>query len=71
MKRTPLFMGFVYMFMGALFTYLAIQSTRTSETIWSFTTIVLMLVATFDFSVALRVFLLHQKIKKIQNNQKK
>ncbi|WP_110113910.1 YdiK family protein [Bacillus sp. CGMCC 1.16541] len=71
MKRTPLFMGFIYTIMGALFTYLAIQSAQNSEDIWNFTTIVLVLVATFDFSVAVRVFLLHQKIKRIQNEQKK
>ncbi|MFC3883410.1 YdiK family protein [Bacillus songklensis] len=68
MRTTPLVMGLIYTFMGILFTYLAIGSAE--KGIWDFTTIVLMIVATFDFGVAIRVFILHYKIKKIQKNKK-
>ncbi|WP_078543031.1 YdiK family protein [Litchfieldia alkalitelluris] len=68
MRRiSPLFMGFIYLLMGFLFTYLAVGSA--TETVWNFSTILLMLVATFDFGVAIRMFLLHQKIKKIKDKQ--
>lgn len=54
MKTSPFFMGVVYGIMGCLFTYLAIESIQ--DTIWNFTTILLIVVATFDFSVAFRFF---------------
>jgi UPF0716 family protein affecting phage T7 exclusion len=64
MKITPLKMVFFYALMGFLFMYLAIVSVR--ETIWHWQTILLMLIATFDFGVAIRAYLLHKKIQKIQ-----
>ncbi len=64
MRRiSPLVMGVIYFLMGILFTYLAIGSAK--ETVWNFSTIILMLVATFDFGVAIRMFLLHKKIKDV------
>jgi hypothetical protein len=64
MRRTsPLLMGIIYLLMGLLFTYLAIGSVE--ETVWNLSTVILMLVATFDFGVAIRMFLLHRKIKKM------
>ena len=68
MRTPPLVMGLLYTFMGILFTYLAIGSAE--KGIWDFTTLVLMIVATFDFGVAIRVFILHYKIKKIQKQKK-
>ena len=63
MRRTsPFLMGVMYIFMGILFTYLAIQSA--TETIWNFATILFMIVATFDFAVAIRMLSLNNKIKK-------
>ncbi|KOO42285.1 YdiK family protein [Priestia koreensis] len=67
MRRTPLFMGLVYTLMGIVFTYFAIRSAN--HGLWNFTTILLMLVATFDFGVAIRVFTLHRRIKHIQKNK--
>ena len=69
MRRTsPFVMGIIYTLMGALFTYIAINSA--TETIWNFSTILLALVATFDFGVAIRMFVLHSKIKKIAKTKK-
>ncbi|MEQ6378232.1 YdiK family protein, partial [Bacillaceae bacterium S4-13-58] len=64
MKTSPLVMASIYFFMGVLFTFIAIEST--AEDVWNFTTIILVIVATFDFGVCLRLVLLHFKIKKIK-----
>jgi hypothetical protein len=50
-----------------LFTYLAIQNGE--EGMWNTTTVILMLLATFDFSVSYRFFLLMRKIKSIKKNK--
>ncbi|WP_099363766.1 YdiK family protein [Fredinandcohnia onubensis] len=69
MRRTsPFVMGIIYALMGTLFTYIAINSA--TETVWNFSTILLALVATFDFGVAIRMFVLHSKIKKIAKTKK-
>ena len=62
MKTSPIFMGLLYFLMGMLFTFLSIEST--ANNIWSFSTIVLMLVATIDFGVAIKMFLLSNKNEK-------
>ncbi|KGX84317.1 YdiK family protein [Pontibacillus marinus] len=68
MRTSPLFMAFLYFLMGAVFTYIAVQSAN--ETIWNFTTIILAIVATFDFAVAIRLFSLHFRIKNSKNDDK-
>jgi len=62
-RTSPLIMAFIYFVMGVLFTILAIGSVE--DTIWNFSTVLLMLVATFDFGVSIRLFLLNNKIKKM------
>ena len=62
-RSSPFTMGVIYLIMGVLFTYLAIGSAQ--ETVWNFSTILLVLVATFDFGVSIRMFLLGKKIKKM------
>ncbi|HHW38722.1 MAG TPA: YdiK family protein [Bacillales bacterium] len=59
MRTSPYTMALIYVAMGALFTYLAIQSAE--ETIWKFSTVLLMMIATFDFSTAIR-FILYKKM---------
>ncbi|MRG87347.1 YdiK family protein [Salinibacillus xinjiangensis] len=68
MRASPLFMSALYLFMGVVFTYIATQSVE--ETIWNFTTIILVVVATFDFAVAIRLIKLHYRIKNAKNNKK-
>lgn len=53
--------SFFYFLMGALFTYLAIESAH--DTIWNFSTIALMAMATLDFGMALRLIMLSMKKK--------
>ncbi len=62
MRTSPISMGIFYLSMGILFTYLAVNSS--GEGLWSFPTILLMLIATFDLGVALRMFNLSFKVKK-------
>lgn len=59
MRTSPLHIALFYFLMGALFTYLAIQSAH--ETIWNFSTIVLMVIATLDFGTTLRMLAFYFK----------
>ncbi|WP_102349596.1 YdiK family protein [Bacillus sp. Marseille-P3661] len=61
MKTTPYTMGLIYAAMGGLFTFLAVESVE--ETIWNLTTVLLMLVATFDFSAAIRFFTVKSRLQ--------
>lgn len=61
MRISPLFMGFMYLLIGIMFTYLAIQNADNG--LWNISTILLMVVATLDFVVAIRSFYLHLILK--------
>jgi hypothetical protein len=63
MRTNPITMGIFYLTMGLLFTYLAINSAENG--VFSFPTIILMLIATFDIGVAIRMFNLSRRIKKV------
>ena len=67
MRTSPLFMASLYFGMGVMFTYIGIQSI--DDTIWNFITIALALFATLDFAVAIRLFGIHLKIKKVKNKK--
>lgn len=62
MRLNPNSMGLFYFVMGILFTYLAINTA--DETIWSLPTIILMLLATFDYAVSIRMFVFSYKMNK-------
>ncbi|MEH7887010.1 YdiK family protein [Bacillus sp. JJ1609] len=64
MKQSPLFSGIVYILLGSLFTYFAIQNVN--ETGWGFFTYLLVMLATFDFGSGIRMILFHFKLKQIQ-----
>ncbi|WP_017754992.1 YdiK family protein [Calidifontibacillus oryziterrae] len=63
MRPTPYTLGFIYAAMGIMFTFLAIETAQKS--IWNVSTILLMLIATFDFSTAIRFFTYKRRL---QNN---
>lgn len=66
MKLSPKVAAIIYLAMGVLFTFMA---TRTAgETIWNVPTVLLMVFATFEFGVAIRLITIHFKMKK--NNKK-
>ncbi|MFY4777372.1 YdiK family protein [Metabacillus sp. RGM 3146] len=67
MRTSPNIMGFFYLAMGALFTYLAVNSSGGG--LWTFPTIVLILIATFDFGASIRMFAFSNKIKKMKNKK--
>lgn len=63
MRTNPISMAVFYLIMGLLFIYLAVNSA--TEGIFTFPTILLMLIATFDIGVSIRMFRLSRKIKKM------
>ncbi|BCB02117.1 YdiK family protein [Bacillus sp. KH172YL63] len=69
MRRSPLFSGVIYLLLGVLFTYFAVQNVQNDEG-WGFFTYMLIFLATLDFGSGLRMIMLHVKIKK-QINKKK
>ncbi|MGG2017054.1 YdiK family protein [Bacillus sp. S10(2024)] len=60
MRNSPFVMATLYFLLGCIFTYLAITSVK--DTIWNFYTILLAIMATVDFNLAIR--LLFSKPKK-------
>lgn len=69
MKTSPFFMGIIYLTMGILFTFLAIETAQ--ETVWNFLTLLLIAVATFDYTTAFRFFWFSNQIKKAKQKQNK
>lgn len=67
MKQSPIFSGVVYILLGSLFTYFAIQNVN--ETGWGFFSYLLVALATFDFGSGIRMVLFHFKLKNIQNKK--
>ncbi|MEH7418846.1 YdiK family protein, partial [Neobacillus drentensis] len=57
MRRSPLFSGFIYLLLGGLFTYFAIDHVQTNG--WSFFSYLLVILATFDFGSGLKMILFH------------
>ncbi|WML50175.1 YdiK family protein [Neobacillus sp. PS3-34] len=53
MRQSPLFSGIVYILLGALFTYFAIQDV--SDDGWGVFTYLLVLLATFDVASGLKM----------------
>lgn len=65
MRQSPLFSGLIYLFLGTLFTYFAIQHVQ--EGGWGFFAILLILLATFDYGSGLKMILFSFIIKKNSN----
>ncbi len=63
MKTSPLFMAFLYLGIGLIFTYLAVHYSN-EYGMTSFWTIITMVVATFDFVNAIRYFALNNHLKR-------
>lgn len=62
MRSSPLFSGIIYILLGCLFTFIAIQNLQREDT-WGFFTYFLILIATFDLGTGLRMIGLHLKMK--------
>jgi uncharacterized membrane protein len=68
MRQTPLVSGILYLLLGTLFTYFAIQNVRQDG--WGFFPYILVILATFDFGNGLKMIAIHYKIKKSRNIKK-
>jgi len=62
MKFSPKIGAIIYIVMGILFTYFA--TLTAGETIWNMPTVLLMIFATFEFGVAIRLLMIHFRFKK-------
>ncbi|RZI50655.1 DUF4305 domain-containing protein [Aeribacillus pallidus] len=67
MNFHPVSMGLFYFIMGVIFTYLAIHHAENG--MWTATNMILMILATFDFAVSIRMFTFSYKIRKAKNNR--
>jgi hypothetical protein len=61
MRRSPLFSGFIYLLLGSLFTYFAIQDVQKNG--WGFFSYLLVVLATFDFGSGLRIISFYVKFR--------
>jgi hypothetical protein len=61
MRRTPLFSGFIYILLGSLFTYFAIQDVQQNG--WGFFSYLLVFLATFDFGTGLKIIFFSYRYK--------
>lgn len=64
MKRSPLFSGIIYLILGLLFTYFAVQNVNHQG--WGFLSYLLVIIATFDLGSGIRMILFHFKLKNVQ-----
>jgi hypothetical protein len=55
MRKSPMFSGFIYLFLGFLFIFFAIQNVQESG--WGIFTILLVILATFDCGSGLKIIL--------------
>lgn len=69
MKPTPLSSGILYIILGLLFTFFAIQNVQVDEG-WGFFTYLLIILATFDLGNGIRMVMFHFKLKTVQKNKK-
>jgi hypothetical protein len=68
MKRSPLFSGFIYLVLGALFTYFALDDVAKNG--WGFFSYLLVLLATFDLGSGLKMIVFHFRNKNKDTNKK-
>lgn len=60
--RSPLSTGIIYLILGVIFTFFAVQQVNLNG--WNFLTYTMILLATIDFGAAFRFLSLHFKKKK-------
>lgn len=61
MRRSPLLSGIIYIVLGSLFTYFAIE--HVTQDGWGFFSYLLVLLATFDFGSGLRMIFFYFRYK--------
>jgi hypothetical protein len=68
LRQSPLFSGIIYLFLGSIFTFFAIEN-LSDDGGWGFFTILLIVLATFDFGSGIRMVLFHFHQKKQQKQK--
>ncbi|MFP7474501.1 YdiK family protein [Niallia taxi] len=63
MRKSALLSAILYLILGALFTYFAVQSVRDHGG-WGFFSYILVILATFDIGTGIRLISFHFMIKK-------
>jgi hypothetical protein len=63
LRQSPLLSGIIYLFLGALFTFFAIQNVNENGG-WGFFSVLLVILATFDFGSGIRMIKFHFHLKK-------
>ncbi|MGD7045875.1 YdiK family protein [Jeotgalibacillus proteolyticus] len=66
--RKPLTHGIIYMLLGVVFTYFAINTVNSEG--WGFFAYLLILFATYDIGAGIRLIALHFRIKKHLDQKK-
>ena len=61
MRRSPLFSGIIYIVLGCLFTYFAIEDVTLNG--WGFFSYLLVILATFDFGSGIRMIFFYNRYK--------
>jgi hypothetical protein len=61
MRRSPIVSGIIYIVLGFLFTYFAVEDVQQNG--WGFFGYLLVLLATFDFGSGIRIIFLYNKNK--------
>jgi len=62
--RSPLSSGMIYIILGIVFTFFAIQQVQLNE--WNFFVYLLLILATLDFGAGFRLLAIHFRLKKEQ-----
>ncbi|MFP7299935.1 YdiK family protein [Neobacillus niacini] len=62
MKRSPMFSGIIYIILGCLFTYFAVEDVAQNG--WGFFSYLLVILATFDFGSGIRIIFFYNRYKK-------
>ncbi|WP_066372462.1 YdiK family protein [Neobacillus fumarioli] len=61
MRRSPLLSGFIYLLLGGLFTYFAVNTVQTNG--WGFFSFLLIILATVDIGSGIKMFAFYMKYR--------
>lgn len=67
MRRSAMFTGIIHIALAILLTYFAVNNVNMNG--WDIFSIILVLLATFDFGTGLRLMALHFKLRKIERKK--
>lgn len=70
MRQSALFSGIIYIILGILFIFFAIQDLGRNGGEWGFFTYAFVMLATFDIGSGIRMILFHMKLRSIESNKK-